>query len=125
MGKGRKILVVDDDPAMTLFISQLLQLHGFESRSAPGGRAALALLEVWNPDLILLDIAMPEMDGSELFARLRLLPRTARTPVLFITGLIGPEEEEEFNRSAGDRKHYMAKPFNPDSLLAAIATFLR
>jgi len=121
---SRPILVVEDNPAVGQLLVRQLQGAGFTPYLAPDGQTALGMLPTLKPVLILLDITLPDLDGSEVFAKIRSTRATAGTPVIFITGLVGPDEEEALNRGAGENKCYMGKPFTRDKLLACIAKML-
>ena len=90
------VLVVDDDPVMRMLAGQSLELAGFHVEEAEDGTAALALLRRLRPDLVLLDVEMPGMDGFSVCARLRELPETGGTPILMMTGL---DDLESINRA--------------------------
>ena len=113
--KSFRILHVDDDPLMRDVVELAL---GFESEfmvtSCEDGEAALAVVPGWQPDLIILDVLMPGMDGPALLARLRENPSTAKIPVIFITGR-APAAERERLMSLG-AVAVMAKPFYPVKL---------
>ena len=124
LGKGQSVLVVDDDPTIIAFIHCVLEKNGYLPMISTSAAASLSVLRIKPPDLILTDLAMPDMDGNEFYARLRQIPETAQTPVIFITGTIIPEEEIELNRKSEEGKHYMAKPFNAAKLLSVISAQL-
>ena len=85
--KLAEILIVDDSPANLRLLSSLLMQHGYNVRKAISGQAALRAAEAVIPDLILLDIVMPEMDGYEICQRLKSNPKTAEIPVIFLSFL--------------------------------------
>ena len=72
--RGRRVLVVDDDLSIQGFLAEALADEGYGVRTAANGREALAILREWRPDLILLDLMMPEMDGWEFRGEQRALP---------------------------------------------------
>lgn len=113
-----RILVVDDDRSNLATLGSLLQPH-FDVLAAPSGERALQIAaSVPQPDLILLDVLMPGMDGYEVFARLRDNPATRDIPVIFVTGLDSPEEEEKgLELGAVD---YITKPYRPPIILARV-----
>ncbi|HZW25953.1 MAG TPA: ATP-binding protein [Gallionella sp.] len=122
-GKPReRILVVDDDRSNLATLGSLLQPH-FDVLAAPSGERALQIVAGDpKPDLILLDVLMPGMDGYEVFARLRDNPATRDIPVIFVTGLDSPEEEEKgLELGAED---YITKPYRPPIILARVHTRL-
>src|SRR5688572_14477673 len=83
----RSIMVVDDTPDNLRLLTDLLSDQGYRVRPAPGGERALASIQKEPPDLILLDILMPEMDGYEVCRRLKENPRLQHIPVIFISAL--------------------------------------
>ena len=116
------ILVVDDTPANLSLMANLLA-DQYQVKLANHGARALELAASANPDLILLDIMMPEMDGYEVCARLKADPRTQRIPIIFLTAKIAMEDEEKgLLLGAVDFIH---KPISPPIVLARIATQLQ
>jgi Response regulators consisting of a CheY-like receiver domain and a winged-helix DNA-binding domain len=106
--------VVDDDFQLCEFLSDLLESDGFEVLKAWNGEEALRLVETITPDLVLLDIHMPHLDGIQTCAELRKRPKTAHTPILMLTAVIEEESiEQAFVAGATD---YMAKPPSPLAL---------
>ena len=120
-GKG-KILVVDDTPASLKLLTNLLRAEGYEVRSAISGELALHSAEVDPPELILLDIRMPIMDGYEVCRRLKALPATCDVPVIFVSAA-SETEEKVFGLKVG-AVDYVTKPYQHDELLARVHTHL-
>lgn len=117
---AHKILVVDDEPAVTDLLVYNLRKSGYEPLVAADGRAALRLARQANPDLILLDLMLPELDGLEVCRALR---KTSGVPIIMITA-----RGEEIDRVVGlelGADDYMAKPFSVRELLARIKAVLR
>jgi response regulator RpfG family c-di-GMP phosphodiesterase len=116
------VLIVDDNPENLTVIGELLQPQ-HAVRAANSGRRALQLAKlVPQPDLILLDVMMPEMDGYEVLLALRTAPDTAGIPVVFLTALNGSDDEERgLKLGAVD---YITKPIRPPVLLARVRTQL-
>lgn len=117
------ILAVDDDKTNLLLLERVLQREGFQVTTALSGRQALEAVQEVTPDLILLDIRMPEMDGFETCRRLRNNPRTSETPIIFLTAE-GREDKsisEGFGAGAND---YITKPFSRVDLLARVQAAL-
>ena len=112
------LLIVDDNPENLTVIGELLQPR-FRVRVANGGPRALRLAAASpQPDLILLDVMMPDMDGYEVLSRLRAAPRTRDIPVVFLTALDSAADEERgLQLGAAD---YIAKPIRPAILLARV-----
>jgi putative two-component system response regulator len=116
------VLVVDDVPANLQLISELLR-ELYHVRIATSGAQALKIVDRTIPDLILLDVMMPEMDGYEVCRRLQQNPQTRDVPVMFLSARIQHEDEcHGFALGAAD---YLFKPINPAILLARVQTQLR
>ena len=115
------ILVVDDTPANLSLLSSLLSPR-WRVRLAPTGAKALELVKRQAPDLIVLDVMMPELDGYEVCRRLKADPATRDVPVLFITALSQPEDETRGFACGG--ADFIHKPFNPATVLSRVATQL-
>ncbi len=119
---NNRILVVDDTPANIQALSAILKEKGFQISVATNGRLALELVARLRPDLILLDVMMPEMDGFETCRRLKASPATRHIPVIFLTARVESEDiVKGFELGAVD---YVAKPFNTCELLARVNTHL-
>ncbi|WP_101927198.1 MULTISPECIES: hybrid sensor histidine kinase/response regulator [Luteimonas] len=113
-----RILVVDDQPANLRVVSSLLSRHGYEVATASDGAEALSILATLQPDLMLLDMLMPNMDGFALLAEIKQNPDLLRLPVVFLT--VAQDRElllRAFDSGAVD---YVTKPFMPEELLARV-----
>ena len=118
-----KILVVDDDPVNLKMASSVLAKEGFAVLTAENGLLALSAVQDSKPDLIVLDVMMPELNGYEAAAKLRKDPETAHIPIILLTALDSIEEKiKGFEAGADD---YMAKPFQPEELVARIQVQLK
>lgn len=116
------IMVVDDSIENLDFLMSTLRQNGHKVRPFSNGEAALRALRSVTPDLILLDIIMPDMDGYEVFRRLKADPRTQGIPVLFITALTDSEDETKgLDLGAVD---FITKPINPSVLRARVENHL-
>ncbi len=117
-----RILVVDDTPANIQLLSATLKDRGYEIKVATSGRQALDLAARFRPDLVLLDVMMPEMDGFETCRRLKDSAGTKDIPVIFLTARTDTADiVKGFELGAVD---YVAKPFNTPELLARVNTHL-
>ena len=115
----RRVLHVEDDPSIREVVSIALGVVGeLEVMSCASGQKALDQAVAWCPDLMLLDVMMPELDGPALLARLQDDPRTARIPVVFMTARVQPAELAHY-RSLG-ALDVVIKPFDPLTLAGQI-----
>lgn len=111
------VLVVDDDPGIRGFIQMTLRAEGYDVATAVNGAQALERVKDQRPDVVLLDLSMPVMNGWELHARLREI--VPDVPVIYMTAGFSARTEAERHRANG----YLAKPFEVDDLLRCIARF--
>jgi DNA-binding response OmpR family regulator len=118
----KSVLVVDDEKDIIEILSYNLEREGYRVLSARDGKGALEQAKK-NPDLVLLDVMMPEMDGWEVCKRLKLDPKTAKIPVLFLTAK-GSEIDEVLGLELG-ADDYINKPINLRKLLARVRAVLR
>ncbi len=120
---SKKILIVDDEPDILEFLQYNLKKEGYQVATAPDGLQALQVAEREKPDLIILDIMMPEMDGVETCRQLRSRKEFLDTPIAFLTA-----RDEDFSQIAaldvgGD--DYITKPIKPRVLMSRINALLR
>ena len=113
------VLIADDDAAVRRLLSAVLRPRGHTIIEAGNGEQALELAESQNPHLIVSDLLMPAMDGYELVRRLRIEPRTALTPVIFLTAEYDENDATELARSAGVTR-VLRKPCKPSDVLEAV-----
>ncbi len=116
------ILIIDDEPSNLHLLSELLTRRGHKTRLVPNGHRALSSIEKSIPDLILLDILMPEMDGYEVCRRLKADERTRDIPIIFISAL-----DEVFDKVKAFKLggvDYITKPFNEAEVFARVQTHL-
>ncbi len=118
-----KILAVDDNEVNLKVVNATLSHAGYEVITATSGAQALELLEKIKPELVLLDVAMPEMDGYEVCRRLRSLPQSASIPVIMLTAHDSLEEKMKGYEVGAD--DYVIKPFQPAELVARMKVLLR
>jgi CheY-like chemotaxis protein len=117
-----RVLIIDDSEEMRDVITDILTDEGYQVSSAAEGAAGLAQAAATHPDLILCDIMMPGISGYEVLSALRREPSTAVTPVIFLTGVAGPEAVRAGMNSGAD--DYLVKPVPPADLVAAVAARL-
>ena len=117
------ILVVDDTPANLRLLADLLAKHGYRVRPASDGALALKSVAAKIPDLILLDVSMPDMDGYEVCRRLKADEKSSRIPVIFISAF-GDTDQKVTGFAAGG-VDYITKPFEAEEVLARVKTHLR
>ncbi|HEY7761740.1 MAG TPA: response regulator transcription factor [Actinomycetota bacterium] len=116
-----RVLVVDDESNITDLVTTALRYEGFEVASAHDGREALAAVDSFRPDLIVLDVMLPDLDGFEV--QRRLLDRGRPTPVVFLTARDATEDKVRGLTIGGD--DYVTKPFSLEELVARIRSVLR
>jgi two-component system OmpR family response regulator len=116
-----RILVVDDEPSITDAVGTALRYEGFDVRSESTGRGALAAASDFRPDLIVLDIMLPDLDGLEVTRRLR--GDGIRIPVLFLTARDATEDKVSGLTVGGD--DYVTKPFSLAEVVARVRAVLR
>ncbi len=112
------ILIVDDSPDNLRLLSRMIEAQGYFVRKALSGRLAIQSAERNPPDLILLDITMPEMNGYEVCRQLKVLPATAQIPIIFISAL--NQVEDKVRAFAMGGKDYITKPFQELEVLARV-----
>jgi diguanylate cyclase (GGDEF)-like protein len=117
------ILVIEDDPAIRLLLTDTLEDEGYTVVAAADGEGAWPLLHRVTPDLVLLDLMLPGMDGNEVCRRLRAEPMLGDVPVLMLTARGSLDDRIEGLASGAD--DYIIKPFHPRELVARVATHLR
>jgi sigma-B regulation protein RsbU (phosphoserine phosphatase) len=116
------ILIVDDTAANLRLLSQMLGEQGYQVRPVPDGRLALAAAQTKPPDLVLLDIRMPDLDGYQVCARLKDDERTKDIPIIFISALDAIQDKVKAFTVGG--VDYITKPFHIEEVLARVETHL-
>jgi two-component system OmpR family response regulator len=118
---GERLLLVDDEDNLRSMLEAALRYEGFDVHAAASGRDALDVVDDHSPDLIVLDVMMPDLDGFEVCRRLR--NDGVKTPVLFLTARDATEDKVRGLTLGGD--DYLVKPFSLDELVARISAVLR
>jgi len=117
---GRQILVVDDDTQIRRVLSTSLSAQGYAIRCASDGLEALQTMQGWHPDLVITDLAMPEMGGVELCQRIR---NSSQVPIIVLS--VREQEREKVEALDAGADDYITKPFRPNELLARVRAQLR
>jgi len=120
MSEHKRILVVDDEPQITRVLRTSLSNHGYDIRVANDGETALEIIKDWSPDLVITDLAMPNMDGLELCRRLRT---KTQIPILVLS--VRWEERTKVKALDAGADDYVTKPFGIEELLARVRANLR
>ena len=120
MSEPRKILIVDDEAQITRVLRRSLTTHRYDVRTASDGQAALELFYDWNPDLVITDLSMPEMNGLELCQEIR---KTSQAPIIVLS--VKGEEHSKVEALDAGADDYITKPFGIDELLARVRATLR
>ena len=120
MSDHRRILVVDDEPQITRVLRTSLSSQGYDIRVANNGEAALEILKDWTADLVITDLAMPNMDGLELCRRLR---SKSQLPIIVLS--VRGEERTKVQALDAGADDYVTKPFGMNELLARVRASLR
>jgi two-component system, OmpR family, alkaline phosphatase synthesis response regulator PhoP len=118
-----RVLIVEDDPDIAALVARYLEKAGFAADIQPSGRAALDTIRAAPPDLVILDLMLPHMDGLDVCRTLRANEQTTDLPVIMLTA-----RAEENERIAGleiGADDYLAKPFSPNELVARVRALLR
>src|SRR6202140_4033018 len=116
------ILVVDDNEDMRDLIQRLLERAGYRVVVAEDGQASLTQAKLYHPDLVLMDLSLPDMDGWEAVRHLRKMPEFGSIPIIAVTAHVSPQEEERAV-AAGCTAH-IGKPFDTRVLLQEVARLL-
>ncbi|MBD2021367.1 response regulator, partial [Leptolyngbya sp. FACHB-36] len=120
---GLRILAVDDEPDMRELLLTILEQNGIEVRAAASATEALDALEQFQPDVLISDVGMPEMDGYALIRQIRLLPDLATLPAIALTAYAGEIDQQQALQAGF--QHHLAKPVEPDQLIQVIAALVQ
>ena len=119
---SKKLLVVDDSPTELTLVMEALGNAGYELVTAADGEAGVAKAEAERPDLIILDVVMPKMNGFQACRKIKSTPELQDTPVILLTSK--NQKSDEFWGKKQGADVYLTKPFDTDELLAAVAGLL-
>jgi two-component system phosphate regulon response regulator PhoB/two-component system alkaline phosphatase synthesis response regulator PhoP len=119
----KRVLIVEDEQAIADLVSQALRRHGFETKIAGDGDEALSLIFDLKPDIVILDLMLPQMDGWEVCRRVKNDPETAHIPIMMLTARRSERDAVEGLELGAD--DYMRKPFSCDELSARVRALLR
>lgn len=117
----QRIMVVDDESNITQLITSVLHYEGFAVESADDGHKALSLAEKFKPDMVILDVMLPDLDGFEVYRRLQIISKDL--PILFLTAKDSTEDKVKGLTLGAD--DYVSKPFSLEELVARVRSILR
>ena len=120
---AKKVAIIEDEPELAALLEYNLSRQGLATRILTGSKGALETLETWRPDLVILDVMLPDGDGFDLCRSLRKSATIGRTPILFLTA-----RSDEVDRVLGleiGGDDYVTKPFSPRELIARVKAHLR
>ena len=122
-GKKTKILIIDDNDETASFLSMFLKSKGYRTERASDGAEGLRAAESAEPDLVLLDITMPKMDGKEVLMHMKLNPKIRKIPVVMFTDRSALDEVEACCRLGAEG--YLLKPFETEKVLNTVKAMLK
>ena len=122
MSAKRRILVVDDEPSIVKMVSKRLEVEGFDVLIAMDGEEGLAKAQTESPDLIVLDLMLPKVNGYEICGRLKQDPRYQKIPIMLFTAKVQAKDEQLGKECGADA--YIRKPFQGKELVDTIRTLL-
>lgn len=124
MNFKKRILVIDDEPSITRSLKLNLEASGgYEVRTLNNARHALGMARAFKPDLVLLDVMMPEMDGGEVAAQFQANPLLTDVPIVFLTAIISNSETGGHEKISGNNS-FLAKPLDWNELKTCLAEHL-
>ncbi len=121
--KLKRILCIEDEPEMIDLIRLILNRHGFDVQGANGGREGLSKAQKDLPDLILLDLMMPDMDGWEVYQQIKADEKTSHIPVIVVTAK-AQSVDKVLGLHIAKVDDYISKPFSPQVLLESVQSVL-
>ncbi|PSN20138.1 DNA-binding response regulator [filamentous cyanobacterium CCP5] len=123
VGDQKQLLLVDDDPNLILLVKDYLEFRGFSVVTAENGQDALHKVNTVNPDMIICDVMMPQMDGYAFVQQIRESPDTEWIPILFLSAKGQSQDRIKGLNTGADV--YMVKPFEPEELVAQVESSLK
>jgi CheY-like chemotaxis protein len=131
MSETKKILVIDDEMDTVVYLTTLLEDNGYQTVSATDGLAGMEKVKTEKPDLVVLDMSMPEKSGMGFFREIKSNPDLSSIPVIFVTGVTGFAGDKEGIKKFIEGRHniaspegYFSKPIDRDEFLKAVADLL-
>lgn len=118
----KRILIADDEHSLRFLLRKTLEGENYEIFEAKNGKEALSLALKKLPDLIILDVVMPDLYGSEVCERLRKQPKTAKTPIMILTANLNLYNQDLARQSGAD--YFVTKPFSPIELKSQVRKIL-
>ncbi len=115
----RRIVCIEDEPEMIELIQLILNRRGFEVLGAPGGKEGLRMVRELHPDLVLLDLMMPDMDGWEVYQQMKAEESTHNIPVIIVTAK-AQNIDKVLGLHIAKVDDYIAKPFGPQELIDSV-----
>ena len=122
--KKTKIIYVEDDQDTINLVSLIFSRHGYDLIGITESQKGLELIEHEKPDIVMLDLMLPEMDGWEVFRKLKKNPKTAKIPVIIITAKAQPIDKV-LGLQIAKVDDYICKPFTPEEILASVNKILQ
>ena len=119
---AKKVLVVDDDLVIQKTVSARLEINGYDTITAQDGEEAIEKVKAENPNLIILDLMLPKMNGYEVCRTLKFDDKYKRIPIIILSALDRQDEREKATQSGADA--YFIKPFDLDLLLVKVKSFI-
>ncbi len=121
--RASKVVVIEDDPEMINLVKLILKKEGFDVTGAMGGRDGLDAIEHLNPDLVLLDLMMPDIDGWEVYQTMKASDQMKNIPVIIITAK-AQSIDKVLGLHIAKVDDYITKPFSPNELVASVRRVL-
>lgn len=121
--ESKTILIVDDEPELLTILEKRLTSFGYKVIKAKDGKSGFSMAKEEKPDLVILDMLMPDMDGDEVAEQLRECTETHEIPIIFLSCILTNQEENQHSYLLGDHV-FMGKPYDPQKLLKTIEALI-